>query len=92
MRIEKEKKRIYPYSNLTSHVVGYVDIDGIGGAGIERAFNNQLNNSENIRLTLDINLQQAVREELTETIKKFKAESGLAVILDIKKNHDHFIS
>ena len=86
LRIEEEKKRIYPYSNLASHVVGYVDIDGIGGAGIERAFNDQLSKSENIYLTLDINLQQAVREELSETVKKFKAESGLAVILDIKKS------
>ena len=86
LRIEEEKKRIYPYSNIASHVVGYVDIDGIGGAGIERSFNDQLSKSENIYLTLDINLQQAVREELSETVKKFKAESGLAVILDIKKS------
>jgi len=86
LRILKERKRVYPYSNLSSHIVGYVDIDGIGGAGIERSFNDQLSKSENIHLTLDINLQQAVREELEETIKKFKAESGLAVILNIKNS------
>jgi len=86
LRIEEEKKRIYPYSNITSHIVGYVDIDGTGSAGIERAFNDELSRSENIHLTLDINLQQAVRDELSETVKKFKAESGLAVILDIKKS------
>ena len=86
LRILEERKRIYPYSNLYSHVVGFVDIDGIGRAGIERAFNDQLSNSENIHLTLDINLQQAVREELEETIKKFQAESGIAVVLDIKKS------
>ena len=66
--------------------MGYVDIDGKGSAGIERAFNDELSRSENIYLTLDINLQQAVRDELSETVKKFKAESGLAVILDIKKS------
>jgi len=86
LRLHKERKRIYPYSNLPSHVVGYVDIDGIGRAGIERAFDNQLSNSTNIYLTLDINLQQAVREQLKKTIKKYKAENGLAVILNIKKS------
>ena len=86
LQILEERKRIYPYSNVSSHVVGFVDIDGIGRAGIERAFNDQLSNSENIHLSLDINLQQAIREELEETIKKFKAESGLAVVLDIKNS------
>ena len=38
LRIHKETKRVYPYSNFASHLVGYVDIDGIGRSGIERAF------------------------------------------------------
>ena len=77
--------RIYPYSNLTSHLVGYVNIDGIGQSGIERFFNNKLMESEDVYLTLDINLQYAVREELNNIVSKYKAESGLAVIFDIKE-------
>ena len=84
LRIHKETKRVYPYSNVASHLVGYVDIDGIGRSGIERAFEKNLSISKDVYLTIDINLQQAVREKLDNTIKKFKAESGLAVILNIK--------
>ena len=85
LRIHNERKRIYPYSNLTSHLVGYVNIDGIGQSGIERFFNNKLMESEDVYLTLDINLQYAVREELNNIVSKYKAESGLAVIFDIKE-------
>ena len=80
-----KKKRIYPYSNLTSHLVGYVNIDGVGQSGIERYFNQKLLKSEDIHLTLDINLQYAVREELNKIIIDYEAESGLAVILDIEE-------
>ena len=85
--IHQEKKRIYPYSNTASHLVGYVNIDGIGNGGIERSFEERLNKSENIYLTIDINLQQAVKEELEKTIKMFRAESGLAIILDLSNGH-----
>ncbi len=83
LRIINEKKRIYPYSNTSSHIVGYVDIDGLGMSGIERSAEKKLKNSEDIYLTLDINIQQAVREELEKTINTYKAISGLAIILDI---------
>ena len=38
-----------------------------------------------VYLTLDINLQYAVKEELSKIITKYKAESGLAVIFDIEE-------
>ena len=43
---EEEIRRIYPYSNISSHVVGYVDIDGNGLAGIERGLNEILSKGE----------------------------------------------
>ena len=86
-KLHDEQKRIYPFSNDTSHVVGFVDIDGVGVSGIERSYDEELKNSQNVNLTLDINLQQAVRDELIKTINTYKAESGLAVVLNIKKGH-----
>ncbi len=85
LRIHNERKRIYPYSNLTSHSVGYVNIDGIGQSGVERSLNKQLSQSKDVYLTLDVNLQYAVREELMKSLKHFKAESGIAIILDIEE-------
>jgi len=87
LEIHKENMRIYPYQNISSHVVGYVDIDQKGQAGIERSFNNELLKSKNIFLTIDINLQQSIRDKLIETINLYKAESGLAVVMDLTNGH-----
>jgi len=81
-----ENKRIYLYRNNAAHIIGYVDIDNIGQAGIERGYEDILNKGKDIFLSIDINLQNAVRHELVKTIKKFSANSGLAIIMDIKKS------
>ncbi len=83
LKFENEKKRLYPYANSISHLVGFVDIDQNGQTGIERFYNKSLLSSNDIFLSLDINLQQSVRTNLIETIKHYKAESGLALVLDI---------
>ena len=84
LKTEVRSKRIYPFKNSSSHVVGYVNIDGFGLAGAERGFEKNLNQGEDIFLTIDINLQNAIRNELLHTIKKFSADSGLAIIMDLK--------
>ena len=77
-------KRIYPYQNIGSHVVGYVDTDSRGQAGAERGFEDRLSIGNDVFLTIDINLQNAVRNELLDTINKFSADSGLVIIMDVK--------
>ena len=83
IKSHSEFKRIYPYRNVPSHIVGHVDIDQIGQNGIERYYEEDLSNSKNIYISLDINLQQIVRERLMKTIEFYKAESGLAIVIDI---------
>ena len=87
IRSHKEYKRIYPFRNVSSHIVGHVNIDQKGLSGIERFYDNDLSNSNDIILTIDINLQQLVRKNLVNAIDKYKAESGLAIILDIENNN-----
>ncbi len=79
-----EYRRIYPFKNVTSHIVGHVDIDQKGQNGIERFFNEELSKSKNIQISLDINLQQIVREHLIEAINFYKADSGLAIVMEIE--------
>jgi cell division protein FtsI (penicillin-binding protein 3) len=38
----KEPKRVYPRQTLASHIVGFTDVDMVGVAGAERAFDEQL--------------------------------------------------
>lgn len=78
-----EKKRIYPHGNLTSHMLGYVDIDGRGQAGIERSFNKYLNYGEPLSLTLDVRLQHVLHREISKTIEEFSALGGVGVIMDV---------
>jgi len=78
-----ETKRIYPLQNSASHLVGFVNIDQNGQSGIERFYNKSLLNSEEIILSIDINLQQSIRKNLIQTVNHFRADSGLAIVLDI---------
>ena len=80
----KEKKRIYPFKNIGSHIIGYVDIDNKGSAGVEFAFEDSLKDGKDLYLTINIDLQNAVRTELINTINKYSAESGSVIIMDIK--------
>ena len=83
LEFHSEHKRIYPYKNNTSHLVGFVNIDHIGQKGIERSFDQKLSSSKDVTLSIDINLQQSIRHNLLETINYYKAESGLAIVMDI---------
>ncbi|MEK7802001.1 MAG: penicillin-binding protein 2, partial [Pseudomonadota bacterium] len=69
--------RLYPQGALTSHMVGYTDIDGNGLSGIERSFNGLLKQSSDpIQLTLDVRLQHILRREVKKAISDFTALGG----------------
>ncbi|MBY7649866.1 MAG: cell division protein [Candidatus Liberibacter europaeus] len=89
-----EKCRLYPSASNTLHVVGYVDIDNHGIAGIEKFIDMQGLTSlsktdmeerslDPIRLSLDLRVQNIVHQVLVENKKKYKAESAGAVILNV---------
>ncbi len=85
LRLEKEKnRRIYPLENIMSHVVGYTDIDGEGQSGIEKGLNKKLSQGIDIKLSIDSRIQESTHNELIKRIKKFSADSGLSIILNIK--------
>ena len=46
LEFHNESKRIYPFKNSASHIVGFVNIDQVGKMGIERSFNQNLSNSK----------------------------------------------
>ena len=83
LKFDDHKKRIYPYKNNASHIVGFVDIDQNGQSGIERFYDKSLLSSSDVHLSIDINLQQSIRSNLIETVKHYNAQSGLALVLDI---------
>lgn len=76
-------RRIYPQGPLTSHMVGYADVDGRGLGGVERSFNKLLSTHEDpLRLTLDVRLQHILRREIQKAITDFTAKAGAGIIMD----------
>ncbi|MDP3371835.1 MAG: penicillin-binding protein 2 [Candidatus Paracaedibacteraceae bacterium] len=83
--LQTDYKRVYPYAELTSHIVGYCGIDNSGLAGIEQFYDEKLTKStENIQLSIDIRLQHIVHDVLINAIEEFNAEGANAMVMDIK--------
>lgn len=78
-----EDKRVYPQGALTSHLVGYTDVDNKGQAGIERSFDKILAEGQTLALTLDVRLQHALRREIKKAVDDFDARGAAGVIMDV---------
>ncbi len=81
----KTEKRVYPDKNLLSHVIGGTDIDNNGIAGIEKVFDEALKSStQPIALSIDMNIQHAVHDELQKAVTEFRAKGGAAIVMKIR--------
>ncbi len=91
-----EKRRIYPGGATASHVVGHVNVDNQGLAGMERYLDSQgladlraagLTNDtrlEPVKLSIDLRVQNIVREVAAKAMVDYKAEAAGAVIIDVE--------
>ena len=79
---EKVNKRAYPQGSLFSHILGGVNIDNIGIAGIEKAFDDTLMATD-LQLSLDTSVQEMTRTNLQAGVQKYLAEGGLAIVMDV---------
>ena len=86
--LEPFQFRIYTHANLFSHIVGQVDYDNYGISGIEKFFDNDLKKLDLIDsplvLTLDVNIQYLINDELEKALNTFKATGGGALLMDVK--------
>ena len=82
-----EEKRVYPYGNMLSHVIGYVGVDNKGLAGIEKQFDGRLRdtalNGEPFALAIDVRLQAIMHEEMVKAVDEFDAIGATGVIMDV---------
>jgi len=82
---QREERRVYPQGSLTAHIVGFADVDNHGLAGIEQSFDETLRQGGRaVTLSIDLRIQNILREELSAAIKDFTAIGGGAVLLDIR--------
>jgi cell division protein FtsI (penicillin-binding protein 3) len=77
-------QRQYPLGRTAAHVLGGVNVDEIGVAGVEKAFDQRLTeNTAPLRLSIDVAVQTAVREELLTAITKYEAIGGAGIVMDV---------
>lgn len=91
-----EKRRFYPGGATASHILGHVNVDNQGLAGIERYLDQQgfadlraaglTSNAalEPVRLSIDLRVQNIVREVVANAMKSYEAEAAGAVVLDVE--------
>jgi cell division protein FtsI (penicillin-binding protein 3) len=77
--------RYYLHDNLFANVVGYVDVERDGVIGMENFYDDYLkHNSEPLRLTLDLNIQNTLYNELQSAQKKYKTNFIVGIISEVK--------
>lgn len=82
---EHQYRRIYPHGPLTSHILGYTDVDGRGIAGVERAFDREMGfDGEDIRLTVDLRIQHILHRELQKAKDTFQAIAATGLVMDVE--------
>ncbi len=91
-----EKRRFYPDGPIASHILGHVNIDNRGIAGMERFIDNQgladlaaigMTSDaklEPVRLSIDLRVQAIVREVVKNGMENYKALAAGAVVLDVR--------
>jgi cell division protein FtsI (penicillin-binding protein 3) len=91
-----EKRRFYPGGPTASHVLGLVNVDNQGIAGMEKYIDSQGltdlrsvglatgQSLEPVRLSIDIRVQHIMRDVLVKAMERYRAIAAGAVVLNVK--------
>ena len=84
IKSEEKLTRIYPQENLFSHIIGQIDDNNNGISGLEKSFDERLKQiKEPLRLTVDVDIQFLIREELLRYQKIFDAKGSAAILMNV---------
>ena len=91
-----ENKRVYPNGPIGAHVIGYVDKDNVGIAGMEKYLDQQSltdphvpgfvvdpESLKPVRLSLDLKVTHALRDELLIGMDRFHAKAAAGMVIDV---------
>ena len=91
-----ENSRFYPAGPTASHILGIVNVDNVGIAGMEKyideaglaladgGFGSGTREPDPVQLSIDLRVQHALRDELYKSMTKFKAIGAAGIVLDAK--------
>jgi cell division protein FtsI (penicillin-binding protein 3) len=84
---DREPERLYPQTALAGHVLGWVDRDGHGVAGVERSMEARLTDPRlrgaPLELAIDSRVQATLESELDRAVTAMEAEGGTGIIMDV---------
>ena len=83
LHFETEELRVYPHNRAAAHVLGLTDLDGRGIAGVEKTFDRNLAAGKTLQLSMDIRVQDMLRQEMGAAVREFRAIGGAGVVLDV---------
>jgi cell division protein FtsI (penicillin-binding protein 3) len=86
VNLQKEYRRFYPAGEVTSHVIGFTNIDDVGQEGLELAYDSWLSGSPGKKRVIKNRKGQTVEE--IELIKE--SDPGLDLHLSIDKRLQYF--
>ncbi len=85
---ERQQQRLYPQSELGAQVLGFLDVNGKGASGMERALDPRLTSADTagkpVALSIDARAQSALENELGQAVTTLKAKGGAGVVLDVR--------
>ncbi len=91
-----EERRFYPSGSTASHILGLVNIDNQGIAGMEKYIDTQgltdLRSAglatgqslEPVRLSIDIRVQHVLHDVVADAMQRYRAIAAGAVVLNVK--------
>jgi len=91
-----EKRRFYPGGPTAAHIVGLVNVDNKGIAGMEKYIDDQgladlqatglalPKDLEPVRLSIDLRVQHILRDELVQAMERYQAIGAGAVVLNAR--------
>jgi len=88
LHFRDEPRRVYPNGRTAVHVLGYVNVDNHGLAGVERGAEDLILERRNrggvVELALDLRVQHALQDELSAALATFKARAGSGIVMDVR--------
>jgi|GEM_PF-31323 len=78
------QQRHYPLGRTAAQVLGGVDVDETGVAGVEAFFDKRIREDTSpMKLSLDVRVQAVVREELLAAMTTFEAIGACGIVMDV---------
>jgi cell division protein FtsI (penicillin-binding protein 3) len=87
LHLREEPRRVYPNGRSASHLLGYVNVDNHGLAGLERGLEETVLDRRNkgavVELSIDLRVQHVLEDELSSAMARHGAKAAAGVVMDV---------